>query len=98
MRRIALVAALCAAMLAAPAAAQVIVNGKALNPGEIAWLAELSCGPVYPGRYWLDDATGYWGYAGSSRVEGHIRDRCQRRPSLSERRQLYRPGEILSGN
>ncbi len=98
MRRMALVIAVGAAMLTAPAAAQVIVNGKVLNPNEIAWLAEVSCGPIYPGSYWLDGSTGYWGYAGSSQVQGHIQDRCQRRPSLSERRQLYRPGEILSGN
>jgi hypothetical protein len=103
MRRIALVAALgaglSAAMLVTPAAAQVVVNGRVLSPGEIAWLAQLSCGPVYPGSYWFDTSTGYWGYAGSMQTQGHIRDRCaQRRPSLSERRLLYRPGEILSGN
>jgi hypothetical protein len=99
MRRIALVAALGAVLLGTPAAAQVVVNGRALTPGEIAWLAQVSCGPVYAGSYWFDTSTGYWGYAGSMQIQGHIRDRCaQRRPSLSERRQLYRPGEILSGN
>lgn len=80
-----------------PASAQVIVNGKRLSYAEIQQLAAYSCGPIYPGNYWLNLQTGYWGYAGSYEVVGHIRDRCGdgRRPSLSERGRLYSPGELL---
>jgi hypothetical protein len=82
---------------ALPATAQVIVNGQQLSDQEIRELAIYSCGPLYPGNYWLDMATGNWGYAGSYQVMGHIRDRCggQRRKSLSERGLLYGPGELL---
>lgn len=86
-----------------PAAAQVIVNGKMLTQNEIAQLAFYSCGPIFPGNYWLDMRTGDWGYAGSYRVEGHIRDRCggnaPRRTwkdgNLSGTGRLYSPGELL---
>lgn len=93
-----LVAFLLLALQILPAEAQqVIINGKRLTPAEYAWLANYSCGPVPAGSYWINLQTGQWGYAGSARIMGHVRDRC-RRPSLSERRRLYRPGEILSGN
>lgn len=80
-----------------PATAQVIVNGRQLSNAEIGQLAIYSCGPIYPGNYWLDMRTGYWGYAGSYQAVGHIRDRCgsQRGKSLSERGLLYSPGELL---
>lgn len=102
MRSFMIGAGLLAAALATPAAAQVVVNGKLLNPGEIAWLANFSCGPIYPGRYWLDMDTGYWGFTGSSRTMGHIRDRCGqgrvfRDGNMSREGRLYSPGEILSG-
>ena len=93
--------AICAALItiffALPATAQVIVNGQQLSDEEIRELAIYSCGPIYPGNYWLDMATGNWGYAGSYQVVGHIRDRCdgQPRKSLSERGLLYSPGELL---
>ncbi len=89
--------ALTAICFTPPASAQVIVNGKRLSRAEIAQLSLYSCGPIYPGNYWLNMQTGYWGYAGSYEVVGHIRDRCGdgRRPSLSERGRLYSPGELL---
>ncbi len=78
--------------------AQVVVNGKRLNADEINWLARYSCGPVFPGNYWINVANGYWGYVGSFQAVGHIKDRCpKRRKSLSERGLLYGPGEILNG-
>ncbi len=91
-------AALC---LATPAESQTVVNGRLLSPDEISWFSRMSCGPIWPGNYWYNNVTGLWGYAGDPAPTGHIRDRCARvaqpRPSLSQRRQLYRPGEILSG-
>ncbi|MBY8978166.1 hypothetical protein KHP62_20315 [Rhodobacteraceae bacterium NNCM2] len=85
--------------LATPAGSQTIVNGKLLSRDEINWLANYSCGPIWPGNYWLNTATGQWGFAGNPVPMGYIRDRCRgrRQPSLSERGQLYRPGEILGG-
>jgi hypothetical protein len=43
------------------------------------------------GYYWLQD-NGNWGFEGNSDVVGNI---YGRRPSLSERGQLYYPGELL---
>ena len=45
------------------------------------------------GYYWLQ-ANGNWGFEGNSDVVGNI---YGRRPSLSERGQLYSPGEIIRG-
>ncbi len=102
MERTLMGAGLLAAMLAAaPAsAAEVWVNGQRLSGDEIAWLAELSCGPVASGAYWLDPGAGEWGYWGSRRVQGHIRDRCgQHRVfqdgNMSREGRLYYPGELL---
>lgn len=78
----------------------IVVNGKRLNPAEIRSLEQWTCTPVPNGRYWLNMQTGIWGYAGNPIPQGHISDRCgrqARRPSLSERGQLYSPGEILRG-
>ncbi|MFK7944931.1 MAG: hypothetical protein AB8B85_18760 [Paracoccaceae bacterium] len=79
-------------------AGSVIVNGKALDRQERSMLAKYACGPIPDGNYWLNMNTGEWGYAGSSRVQGHIKDRCgnqTRRQSLSERGLLWRPGELV---
>ncbi|MEL6479326.1 MAG: hypothetical protein AAFR17_18515 [Pseudomonadota bacterium] len=85
-------------LAAAPVAAETYVNGQRLTAEQKQWLAAYSCGPVWDGHYWLNMATGQWGFAGNPFPMGHIRDRCgQRRPSLSERGMLFRPGEILNG-
>ncbi|MEO1470087.1 MAG: hypothetical protein AAFV86_13610 [Pseudomonadota bacterium] len=84
---------------AGTAEAQTWVNGKRLTADEMTALARYSCGPVWPGRYWLNMATGHWGFEGNPIPMGHIRDRCAgtQRPGLSQRGMLYRPGEILNG-
>jgi hypothetical protein len=72
----------------------VVVNGQRMNPAQIAYLEGLRCGPIPNGAYWLNPATGVWGYAGNPQPMGHIRDNCYgagRRPSLSERGQLFSP-------
>ena len=84
-----------------PASAQtrfVVVNGQRLSDGQIARLEQRACTGIPNGQYWLNMQNGAWGYAGSARVQGVLGDQCtqQRHRSLSERRQLYRPGEILS--
>jgi hypothetical protein len=51
------------------------------------------------GHYWLTP-DGYWGVMGHPRPLGNIYasgGTSPRRPSLSERGMLYRPGEILNG-
>ena len=72
----------------------VIVNGHFLNPAQIQRLDQLACISVPDGGYWLR-SDGLWGYAEDPRPRGTLGDYC-RMPSLSERRLLYRPGEILS--
>jgi hypothetical protein len=75
----------------------VVVNGQRLNDTQVAHLERRACTPIPNGRYWLDPQTGAWGYAGNPSVQGVLGEACgQQRRSLSERRQLYRPGEILS--
>ena len=76
----------------------VVVNGQRLSDGQIAQLEQRACTGIPNGQYWLNMQNGAWGYAGSARVQGVLGDQCtqQRRRSLSERRELYRPGEILS--
>lgn len=78
------------------AARYVVVNGQRLNPNQIQYLDQLSCGYVPDGRYWLDARSGIWGYENGG-PQGHISADCntQRRPSLSERGLLYSPGELL---
>ena len=81
-------------------AGNVYVNGKRLNRTEIAWLANYSCGPIPAGNYWINLTSGYWGYVGSTRIMGHVRDRCgQRRVfkdgNMSREGRLYYPGELL---
>ena len=79
----------------------VIVNGERLNDEQIYTLEQIHCGPVPNGNYWLDLNTGLWGYAGNPMPQGYLTDNCyqqqqqQHRPGLSERGQLYSPGELL---
>jgi hypothetical protein len=77
----------------------VIVNGKRMNDAQLVELERRACAAIPDGHYWLDPQTGAWGYTGNTRIEGVLGEACvreQRQKSLSERRQLYRPGEILS--
>lgn len=65
------------------------VNGQPVSPA----IAQLLAARGLPfGYYWLRP-NGNWGIAGNSDVVGNT---YGRRPSLSERRRLYYPGEILS--
>lgn len=74
----------------------VIVNGQRLSDAQVAGLERRACTHIPNGHYWLDVQSGMWGYAGNGRVQGVFGEACgQRQKSLSERRQLYRPGEIL---
>ena len=91
-----LFAAMASSFIANPAHAGrfIIVNGHFLSATQIQRLEQLACIAVPDGSYWLL-SDGLWGYAGDPTPRGRLGDYC-RRPSLSERRLLYRPGEILS--
>jgi hypothetical protein len=82
-----------------PAAAQsrwVILNGQRLDDAQVAFLEQRACTAIPNGQYWHDLQTGAWGYARNPQPQGVIGEACrQPRKSLSERRKLYRPGEIL---
>ena len=103
MKRLFLSVFTCAALVSvAPASAQVIINGVRLNQAEIVQLARYTCGPVFPGNYWINMANGYWGYMGSTRVMGHVKDRCPRgqrgtfrQGHMSQEGRLFYPGELL---
>lgn len=98
-----LIAALFVAGLAAGSAeAQtrfVVVNGQRLNDQQIAYFDRVQCVRIPNGRYWLNTATGAWGYAGVPVVQGYLGGACgnggsQRHRSLSERGMLYTPGDL----
>ncbi|MEA3411770.1 MAG: hypothetical protein U9R74_09545 [Pseudomonadota bacterium] len=58
-------------MLTVPAVAQVIINGQLVEGLQLQAL-QLALGDVIPsGNYWLD-ASGNWGYAGNSDVQGNL--------------------------
>ncbi|QIG48263.1 hypothetical protein G5V57_11315 [Nordella sp. HKS 07] len=90
-----LFAGIAGSFVASPADAQryVIVNGQFLNSAQIQRLEQLGCVSIPDGNYWLR-SDGWWGYAGDPTPQGQLGDYC-RKPSLSERGLLYRPGEIL---
>lgn len=70
----------------------VVVNKQRLSNAEILELERRNCGPVVNGHYWYDANSGIWGYAGDPYPRGRLGDSChrqQRRPSLSERGQLF---------
>jgi hypothetical protein len=71
----------------------VIVNGYFLNSAQIQQLEQQGCVSIPNGNYWLRN-DGWWGYAEDPTPRGKLGEYC-RKPSLSERRLLYRPGEIL---
>jgi len=75
MTRLILAGAL-AAWLAAPGVAlaqqrSVVVNGALMTPQQLQVLDTLAGEPVPDGRYWLDPASGAWGYEGGP-VEGTL--------------------------
>ena len=91
-----------AALTAVPAKAQVWVNGHRLTAQQIEWLAYYTCGPIYPGNYWINLQNGYWGYMGSYQTQGHVKDRCPagsrgvfKQGQMSREGRLYSPGELL---
>jgi hypothetical protein len=85
---------LCAASASA-AQRHVVVNGQRMAPQQLAWLDAAQCTTIPNGYYWLDLQTGAWGYAGNPARQGWLGEGCRSRPgSLSERRRLFRPGEL----
>ena len=91
-----------AGFAAAPAEAQVIVNGKMLNQSEINSLAHYTCGPDLSRQ--LLDQYEQWilGVCGLDQVMGHVKDRCPagsrgafKQGNMSREGRLYSPGELL---
>lgn len=73
MSRLVLAAAVAGCIAAAGAVLaqqrSVVVNGAAMSPQQLLVLDALAGAPVPDGRYWLDPASGAWGYEGGP-VEG----------------------------
>ena len=85
---------LCAASATA-AQRHVVVNGQRMTPQQLGRLDAAQCTAIPDGYYWLDPRTGAWGYAGNPVRQGWLGDGCgARHGSLSERRRLFRPGEL----
>jgi hypothetical protein len=82
---------------ASPQTRYVVINGQRLTDPQIAYLDQVQCARIPNGRYWLNLATGAWGYAGNPIVRGYLGDLCssqRRHKSLSERGLLYTPGDL----
>ncbi|MBK7531934.1 hypothetical protein [Piscinibacter sp.] len=56
----------------------VVVNGQRLSDAQVAQFARLNCSVVPDGRYWLNPASGAWGYAGGPQ-QGRVGDGCRNR-------------------
>lgn len=79
---------------------QVFVNVQRMSDAQVARLARAQCHAIPDGRYCLHWRSGAWGCDGNPRVQGVVGALCRvarRRPGLSERGLLYRPGEIIDG-
>jgi hypothetical protein len=93
--------ALMLAMAMSPASAQarwVFVNGWRMSPQQLEVLDRVQCTVIPNGSYWLNIATGAWGYLGNGTIQGYLGDLCRtpdtRHRSLSERHRLFAPGEL----
>jgi hypothetical protein len=58
---------------------EVLVNGYAMTPAQIAEFERMACTRLSDGEYWLDTTSGVFGYADNPRPQGRLRDNCQRR-------------------
>lgn len=76
-RRLLLVALVLAAGTTAAQSRIVIVNGKLLSDANLARLERMNCHAIPDGSYWLNTATGAWGYAGNPQVQGVFGDACR---------------------
>jgi hypothetical protein len=74
-----------------PVALMAAVLGFLTTPASAGVAQQMAARGLPFGYYWLQD-NGNWGFEGNSDVVGNI---YGRRPSLSERGQLYYPGELL---
>src|SRR5271165_254115 len=88
-----LIVAITSTSVAAEAREYHTVNGQPASPAAVRYMAGNG---LPPGDYWLTGA-GYWGVAGNPIPLGNIyvtAGNGVRRPGLSQRGMLYRPGEI----
>src|SRR5262245_59121264 len=93
MHRFFLMAVTALVPLSALADRYVVINGQRLSEAQIESLERQLGGYIRNGVYWFNPYTGASGYVGNPWPMGYISGRHR---SLSERRRLYRPGEILS--
>ena len=78
---------------------ELVVNGVALTPAQIAAFQRLTGQPVLePGRYWLDVRTGAMGQEGSTWATYQLYSQSQSpvggHRSLSERRSLFSQADL----
>jgi hypothetical protein len=99
MHRFLLTAATALVPLSALADRYVVINGQRLSEQQIESLERQLGGYIRNGVYWFNPYTGAWGFVGNPWPMGYISGRhsnARHHRSLSERGQLYYPGEILS--
>jgi hypothetical protein len=78
---------------------ELVVNGVALTPAQIAAFKRITCLPVLePGRFWFDAASGAMGKEGSPWPMYHLYTGASaplaRSGSLSERRMLFNEADL----
>ena len=69
----------------------VILNGARLSDAQVAQLDRVQCTRIPDGAYWLDAASGAWGYAGNPQVQGRLGERCRTAPGGINRDGTYGP-------
>ena len=72
----------------------IIVNGKQLSPEEIVYIDQMACATVEDGDYWLDPATGGWGFRGDPTMRGRLLGQCDQSTAdetLAENNSKFQP-------
>ena len=55
----------------------VFVNGQRMTDAQVQELARIQCSAIPDGNYWLNPASGAWGYMGNPTVQGMLGDACR---------------------
>lgn len=72
----------------------IVLNGKQLAEKEINLLDRLACQHMADGEYWLDPATGLWGYEGDQTVRGRMTGRCEV-PKVADNSPVVGSGRLI---
>lgn len=72
----------------------IVLNGNQLAENEIDLFDRLACREMADGEYWLDPATGLWGYEGDQTVRGRVTGPCEA-PKVADNTPVAGSGHLL---